>query len=273
MAPPEPSRPKAAGSLNLRILSALILAPVVLAAEYVGSPAFEILVFIAAGILAWEWGRMWRAEPWPAAPLVLGAALLGGCGAMAAGRLDAAVAVLGLGAALLTLMTRRPWFAAGTLYLGLPCVAVIWLRADAHFGFEIVIWIIAVVWASDIGAYCAGKAIGGPKLVPRVSPNKTWAGAAGGLAAAALVGAAVAVALEPVADPVTALLVSAFIGVTAQLGDFFESWIKRRLAVKDTGGLIPGHGGLLDRIDSLMAAAVATALMMAVSRSTLLPWT
>ncbi len=143
---------------------------------------------------------------------------------------------------------------AGLAYAGLAVLALASLRALPGVGRPAMIFLLAVVWSSDIGAYLAGRLIGGPKLAPRISPGKTWSGAAGGVAAVLAVGVAAA-ALWPVpAAPVVAA--AAVLGVAAQAGDLLESAVKRHFGVKDSGRLIPGHGGLLDRLDGLMAAGL-----------------
>jgi phosphatidate cytidylyltransferase len=141
-------------------------------------------------------------------------------------------------------------------------VALIWLRNDAPAGRDLVLWLVVSVWAVDIGAYVAGRLIGGPRLAPSVSPNKTWAGLAGGvgLAAATSAGFAGANGHPHLFGPAA---LGALLGCTAQAGDLAESWVKRRFGVKDTSGLIPGHGGLLDRVDGLLIVALVVALVTA----------
>jgi phosphatidate cytidylyltransferase len=273
MAPQEANVSRPTSTLAVRITSAVFLAPPVLAAIYFGSPAFEILIAVAAAILVWEWGHLWSPAMAKVSNIALGGFVLLACGLAAAGLIVSALAVLVLAAAGMFWIADRhgaAYFAI--LYLGLPCVALVWLRNDPGFGFEIVLWVFAIVWSSDIGAFAAGKTIGGPKLIPKISPNKTWAGLFGGLTAAAIVGTAVASFLAPTKQMLWVVLSSLLIGAVTQAGDLLESWIKRRVGVKDSGALIPGHGGLMDRIDGLMVAAVVTALMMALSRSSILPW-
>ena len=154
----------------------------------------------------------------------------------------------------------RRTLGAGVLYVGLPCVALIWLRGDGAAGRGNVLFLLLVVWASDIGAYAAGRLFGGPKLAPGISPGKTWTGALGGLASAMLVGEAAAQVIAG-ATLGRAAGIAACLGVAAQVGDLFESWIKRRFGVKDSGRLIPGHGGLLDRMDGVLAAAPLAAVL------------
>jgi phosphatidate cytidylyltransferase len=154
----------------------------------------------------------------------------------------------------------RP-LAFGIPYLGAGAVALVWLRQPAASGGANVIVLLLIVWASDIGAYAAGRAIGGPRLAPQISPGKTWSGAVGGLVAAAATGLIASAMLG--AGPVSwrpagfALL----IGLVGQVGDLFESQLKRHFGVKDSGHIIPGHGGLLDRLDAVLTAAPAAALL------------
>lgn len=148
---------------------------------------------------------------------------------------------------------------AGLLYVGIPCFAVLWLRERPAIGREAVLVLLALVWATDTGAYFAGRAIGGPKLAPRLSPNKTWSGALGGIVTAVAVGLGAA-AFTGLAGIGTAIWASAGLAVAAEAGDLIESTLKRRFGVKDMGRLIPGHGGVLDRLDSLLLAGPLGAL-------------
>ncbi len=160
---------------------------------------------------------------------------------------------------------RRPaaWLVpAGFAYI-LPAVAaLLWLRAPEPGGFGAVLFVLCVVWASDVGAYMVGRLVGGPKLAPAISPGKTWSGGFGGLVAAALVG--VAAGRLGQGDPRAAMLTATALGVVAQAGDLLESALKRHFGVKDSGTLIPGHGGLLDRLDAVLLAAPAAALVSAI---------
>ena len=167
---------------------------------------------------------------------------------------------------------RRPvWGVAGFLYIGMGALAMIWLRqGSADAGRANVLFVVLVVWASDIGAYTAGRIWGGPKLAPSLSPSKTWAGAIGGLVAAILIGQGAALLLTG-APWGRAAIVAGLLGVASQAGDLIESAVKRHFGVKDSGRLIPGHGGLLDRLDGLLAAAPAAAVLaMIVGRGGLL---
>ncbi len=236
----------------------MVMAPLALLAVWVGAPAFSLLAGVAGAVMVWEWERMCRGRfdlvgrgtavavfvaaviapevPWVSLAIVWTATLLG------AG------------------VSRSGWLAMGALYVGLPVVALVWLREAG--GAWTLIGLLGVVWATDTGAYAAGRTIGGPKLAPRVSPNKTWAGLLGGMTAAALVGGGGAFWLGLPSWPLLALF-AAVLAVVAQIGDLFESSVKRRFKVKDSSHIIPGHGGLLDRVDGLIAAAPVVALAVA----------
>ena len=156
------------------------------------------------------------------------------------------------------------WKLFGFVYCLLPAVSLLWIRERAEFqaigsGFDLLIWVFLVVWSTDIGAYFAGRAIGGPKLAPSISPNKTIAGLVGGVVAAGLIAGAWALAVEL---PGVLLWLAPPLAVAAQAGDLFESGLKRRAGVKDSGTWLPGHGGLLDRLDGLVPVAILTALLM-----------
>lgn len=259
-------------SLSTRIISAVVLAVPVIISVSVGSPLIEGIVIAAALVLLWEWCRL-CAETFPytvyvTLSVVITAAVL----TMALGHGIAAIAVLAGGAILIHLLTGgHVWLSVGTLYIGLPCVAVIWLRSDPLLGRETLFWLLALVWASDSGGYVFGRLIGGRKLAPVWSPNKTWAGFVGAAASAAVVGAVTALIIEsPSLWPLVG--VSALLGGATQLGDLFESWVKRHFGVKDTSGLIPGHGGLLDRVDGLLAASTLTAFIGLVGNGSILRW-
>lgn len=246
-----------------RSISAVVLGFPVLVAAYIGSPAFELMIALSAAILAREWFGLCGTGSPPIAGYAQAAVLWVAIAAVAASGMWQAIAVLILGTAVVLLVSKgQPWLSAGTLYLGLPCVALIWLRNDGADGRDIVFWLIIVVWAADTGAYVAGRLIGGPRLAPGISPNKTWAGLAGGvaLAAATSAGFAGANGQPHVFAPA---LVGAVMGLTAQGGDLAESWVKRKFGVKDTGALIPGHGGLLDRVDGLLMVVLVVALIAA----------
>jgi phosphatidate cytidylyltransferase len=154
------------------------------------------------------------------------------------------------------------WPVAGLAYLGVAMVALIWLREAG--GWLAVLWVLLVIWSSDIGAYLSGSLIGGPKLAPRLSPNKTWAGLIGGAVLAGVLAALFVLSAAPglvaFSSPVALFLIGFLLAVWSQLGDILESSLKRRFNVKDSGNLIPGHGGVLDRIDSLIFTVPVVAL-------------
>jgi phosphatidate cytidylyltransferase len=151
------------------------------------------------------------------------------------------------------------WAIGGFLYAGLSALALLWIRerAENGDGLWLVLWVLIVVWSVDIGAYFAGRAIGGPKLAPTISPGKTWAGFYGGIAAATLLGGAWVLYTQL---PHVLLLLAPLFGAAAQGGDLFESWMKRRARVKDSGRWLPGHGGVFDRVDGLLPVAILTAI-------------
>ena len=149
--------------------------------------------------------------------------------------------------------------ALGVPYAGLPALALLWLRSDVGFGLQATLYVLVVVWAMDIFALFGGRSIGGPKLWPRVSPNKTWAGLLSGAAASTIAGAAFA---KGVGGPVAALAATGLVlGLVSQAGDLAESALKRSYGVKDSSGLIPGHGGFLDRVDGVVAASIGAAII------------
>lgn len=153
------------------------------------------------------------------------------------------------------------WKAAGLLYVALPCASLIWLRNEPD-GLALSLFVFFIVCATDIGAFFAGRFAGGPKLAPRLSPNKTWAGLFGGMALAGIVGGTASHFTPYPATASNAMFLSMGFAVLAQLGDLFESWLKRRVGAKDSGRLIPGHGGLLDRVDGLIPTLPLFALLV-----------
>ena len=152
------------------------------------------------------------------------------------------------------------WMVGGFIYALLPALALLWLRDRAPQGLELVFWVFIVTWTTDIGAFFAGRAIGGPKLAPGISPNKTWAGLIGGMVSAGLAGWAW---VEYVMLPTSLIWLAPAFAAAAQGGDLFESWLKRRAGAKDSGNMLPGHGGILDRLDGLVMVATLTALFQA----------
>ena len=259
-----------------RVASALVLAPLVLAAVYAGGWVFFALVALTALISGREWERMVapRVSAAPgagSAPVVtvmslaamaavVAAAVLGGTLAGGVATLVCFLAVfmcagLGLAPGAKVSLPSRFWVAFGVPYFAAFLLSVIWLRRQPDpGGMMLIYYLLAVVWATDSGAYAAGRLIGGPRLAPGISPSKTWAGLIGGMISAVVVGWGLA-ALTGGHQPELAGGLGAALAVAAQAGDLFESAIKRRHKLKDSGDLIPGHGGLLDRIDGLLTAA------------------
>lgn len=153
------------------------------------------------------------------------------------------------------------WYVSGFIYSLVAAVALLWVRDRADSGLQLTFWLFAVVWSLDIGAYLAGRTIGGPKLAPTISPAKTWAGLYGGVAAATLIGG---LWVWFAYLPLILVVLAPLFAVVAQVGDLFESWMKRRAGVKDSGTWLPGHGGVFDRLDGLMPVAILTALAVLV---------
>jgi phosphatidate cytidylyltransferase len=256
--------------LRKRALSAAVLGPAALACIWLGAEAFTGMMALGVALLAWEWvhlcGRRIRVLPGMAVPVAVFAA--GALAVMNQPRI--ALGVLGLGflaawffahrmAETLTQPALR--LALGVLYIGLAGIALIELRHDTEAGRANVLFLFLIVWASDIGAYLAGRTLGGPKLWPAVSPNKTWSGAIGGLVAAILAGLGVAFWFSDSPLVLAVVAAAVILGVASQAGDLLESAIKRHFHVKDSSHLIPGHGGLLDRMDGMLAAAPVAALL------------
>jgi phosphatidate cytidylyltransferase len=260
-AAPAAAAEQGARNLLMRVIAALVLAPTVIAIAYAGGWLWIALATLAAIGLYVEWLTivgMARNRSVVASGIVA-LATAGLC--LAFGRLDFSLLVLGLGLVAVALLSprRRNWTATGFFYAGAAAIASVLVRLDPVWGFVALILILLVVWASDIGGYFAGRGIGGPKLWPRVSPKKTWAGAIGGFAASLVVAAGFAAFGVGKIGPL--LLLSAVLSIASQLGDLFESAVKRHFGVKDSSHIIPGHGGLLDRLDGFVAAVVLAAIL------------
>lgn len=251
-------------NLLLRVAAAMVLAPAALAIAYAGGWLWAALVTLASIGLFVEWlmivGVARERRVVAAGGVAL--AISGFC--LALGRIDASLGVLALGGVAVAWLSRerRLWAAAGYFYAAAAEAASVLVRLDQVWGFVALILILLVVWVTDIGGFFAGRGIGGPKLWPRVSPKKTWAGAIGGFAASLVVAAGfVAIGFARVEPPQVLklgpiLLLGAGLSIASQLGDLFESAVKRRFGVKDSSQLIPGHGGLLDRLDGFASAVI-----------------
>ena len=202
--------------LSTRIVSALVLGPLLLAAVWYGFPWIDFVAAIAAPLMVWEWSRLTRGLP----------------------------------------IART----LAIVYAMAAVLALLWMRHQPGSGRETVLWIVACVWAADTGAYFLGTIAGGAKLAPRISPSKTWSGLVGGMCWAAVISAAMGLVFQ-LGETITLALVGIGLAVVDQVGDLLESAAKRHAGVKDSSRLIPGHGGLLDRIDGLMACLVVVALV------------
>ncbi len=246
------------GDLGVRAVSGLAMIVIAIVTARHGGGLFLLLWFCAGVAVLHEWQRLAGGRA-PMLRLVLGALALGAATLAARENPGEALLIVLLAAAVTAAITGpdvRVWTAAGIVYAGLLVVAVASLRFSFPFGSRAIIWLFATVWSTDVFAYFGGRLIGGPKLWPRISPSKTWSGTLTGVAAGGLIGtfAAVRDLAEPTAlAPVFALSLTA--AVLSQAGDAFESAIKRHFGVKDSGHLIPGHGGVMDRLDGFIAAA------------------
>jgi phosphatidate cytidylyltransferase len=246
-------------NLLMRVVAALVLAPLALAIAYAGGWLWAVLVTLASIGLYVEWLTIVASrEMRVTAAGVVALVISGLC--LALGRIDAAFLVLVIGVAGVALFAteRRFWAVSGFLYAAAAEIASVLVRLDQIKGFAALILVLLVVWMTDIGGYFAGRGIGGPKLWPRVSPKKTWAGAIGGFAASLVI--AGGFALLGLGKTAPLLLLGAAFSIASQLGDLFESAVKRRFGVKDSSHIIPGHGGLLDRLDGFVAAIVLAAV-------------
>jgi phosphatidate cytidylyltransferase len=263
---PQPER----AGLATRLAAAAVLAPLTIAVAWIGGTVWIVSVTIVAVIALWEWSRM-----------VDGGRLSSAAGAVIAASVavpvgffwdirmaGAVVAICGGAALVIGSSARNPahglWMAAGAVYIAAAALALAWLRVGAASGLGAVLWLLVSVWASDALAYAAGRLIGGPRLAPRISPNKTWAGLGGAMLGAAAAGGLFGFVWTDGPGPVLLAIAGLVIGLVGQGGDLLESFSKRRFGTKDSGALIPGHGGVLDRIDALMAVTlVATFVYLA----------
>ena len=263
-------RPDQGAELAKRLVSGIVLAVLAVGTDLLGGWFFKGFVLLLALGVAWEWFEMTRsAGRWAACAAVVAVWFaLAWHGSIV---LALYCAVMGaVGTAMFALVRRGGegggWSAGGSLYATLPLAAMLWIHVGVG-GPLVILWLFAVVWFSDIGAFSVGRTIGGPKLAPAISPSKTWSGALGGPASSALFGATLAPFLLDSSMGGGALMAT-LVGIAAQIGDLFESWVKRRWKTKDSGRLIPGHGGIMDRLDSLATAAPVFALIVMVSLAT-----
>jgi phosphatidate cytidylyltransferase len=255
--------------LVLRINSALVLVALTLALTYAGTQTFAALILFAATLMSWEWGRVVRGTGIDGIFAIQSAAIIGAGYFTLKHHSAAAVAIIFVATWLVFRLHQRlehrsdPWWsAAGVYYAGLPAIALIAIRQDPDYGFHAILYLFLVVWSADTGAFFTGKLIGGPKLAPKISPNKTWSGFIGGAAFACIAGVLFAAWFGHTSIPTVAAL-SVVLALISQGGDLGESFIKRFFGVKDSSGLIPGHGGVLDRLDGLVFAAIGAGLIAA----------
>jgi phosphatidate cytidylyltransferase len=296
MAPPaeRPSSDRAGGPTNLqkRILSAAVLLPLVIAAIHFGHPFFAAVIAVFGGTAAWEWARVAASVrpdqgtisvPNPPKGLWSSVSVLSGLAVVAVVQfiafpsareviVVAAVGLIWLGLTCLSFDWHRiGWSVPGIVYVAAAAAALVVLRGDPQWGRATLVWIIALVVAADTGGYLVGRTVGGPKLAPRISPNKTWSGLGGAVAGAALAGLCTAFILNHT-NVWMLTLISAVLGLLEQGGDLVESAFKRHFGVKDTSQIIPGHGGVLDRVDGLLAVAVAVLVINLWAGGSVLAW-
>ena len=261
--PPVPGPPELKPKntdLITRTISAVAMIFIAAVALYLGGTAFWLLLAIGAVGMQHEWAALVNRPKHRKlamltlfVPISILSPFADGPGFLALGMIVGAAAFVGV-------VDRSFALASGLLYAGLPVLGLLYLRGDEN-GLTITFWAMALVWATDIGAYFAGRTIGGPKLAPVVSPNKTWAGLIGGMSAALMLGFAMHIIVNL---PLFLALASPVLATLAQCGDLLESGMKRRAGLKDSGTLIPGHGGILDRVDGLVPVAIVTGLTVAI---------
>ena len=254
-----------ASPMRARVLSALVLAPAAFACLWFGTPWFELLVAVVTLAMAWEWRRICGGGAFGAPGVALVLTVAAAIVLAGIGRTGVAVGVVAIGAAVTAALARTErgmgWSALGAVAVGLPAIALVWLRGeDARL--DLVLWLAVAIAATDIAAFFVGRAIGGPRLAPVISPKKTWAGLLGGMAAAASWSVAFGL-WAGWTGPLRLALFGAGLAVIAQIGDLSVSVVKRHFGVKDASQLIPGHGGMLDRADGYVLAAPLVALLVA----------
>lgn len=248
-------------NLQLRVISAAVLVAVVLVAAWAGGIWFSLLAIIIGAAILYEWlamttslgTQMMRIE------LAIGYAVVAVL--LLSGLSHFGLIAATFGGALMVLIhagfsRSALWPVGGLVYASLSAIALAQVRGSDPAGLHALLFLFAIVWATDIMAYFVGRALGGPKLAPSISPGKTWSGALGGALFAAIAGLAVAANFQPTMATVAIVAAALLLSAVSQVGDLFESSIKRRFGVKDSGNLIPGHGGVMDRVDGLVAAAV-----------------
>lgn len=243
-----------ASSLMKRLITALILVPMTIIVLYVGAPYVQILALVAGGMMAWEWAHMVPNK----GSDVYGIAYALSVGVAITFNIPLGVALVILGAAVLVWLkakgeVRRNLLTLGVLYISIGIGSVVWLYDQV--GFVDTMWFLLMVWGVDTGGYLVGSTLKGPKLAPKISPNKTWSGLIGGVLLSVLVSIVYSHVFGNPEHVVFYAVLGGIIAVVAQVGDLVESYIKRSLGIKDASNLIPGHGGVFDRVDGLIFAA------------------
>lgn len=261
-------------NLGIRVASGTVLVPTVLAAVWVGGWAMVLLVSVAAGLLAREWAVMSAERGRKRVMTVVALGVIVPLVAAHYGEMVLAWGLAALGAVIAALaakgaVERRADAAYGVIYIAPPSIALVWLRATADDGAAWTLLLFMTTWFADIGAYAVGNIMKGPKLWPRFSPNKTWSGLFGGLVCGTLAAVAVWEFSNIAITAGAAVLLGLLAALATMGGDLWESALKRRFGVKDSGDLIPGHGGLLDRVDGLLFAVLVVSLARLVA---LLGW-
>ena len=248
-------------NLQTRIISALVLGAVVLVDTYFGGIAFRVLAVVMGEAVFVEWRAITGQRSGGVINRVAELLLVLSFALLVAGMpplfVFGAIAVAALaGVISASIGTASRWLPIGILYAAIPAASLAFLRGDNASGLLTVLILFGLVWSTDIFAYFVGRAIGGPKLAPGISPNKTWSGAIGGAAAAVAIGTMIAFHNGHAGNPLLPFIIL-LISIASQCGDLFESWVKRKFGVKDSGTMIPGHGGMMDRVDGLAVAATA----------------
>lgn len=266
--PPQGPAPRGRVGKDLlpRLISGVVMAGVALGLTWAGFLPFAAMILLVSCIVAWEWGRVVRGVEFDATMAAHVAAVVAAVALVTMDLVGLALLALLIGAILVALLAmghHAAVSALGVAFAGLPAVALIWLRADPNFGLLAVLYVMVIVVVTDTAAYFSGRLIGGPRLWPRISPNKTWAGLAGAVIASAVAGFLYAQAVTG-AHPERLALLGGIVAVVAQAGDLAESALKRRFGAKDASNIIPGHGGVMDRIDGLVTASVFAAIFAAI---------
>lgn len=251
-----------ARNLWLRVASAAVLAPLAVGAAWLGGLPFTVFWTVAAVAVWWEWVGLVRPSGRHVVLATGASALLLEAVLFEAGNFTGVAIIFALGtlAAIVTAGRHALLIGGGMLYASAVLIAPVVLRSDPALGLAAIVFLFAVVWGTDIGGYFAGRGFGGPKLAPAISPKKTWSGAIGGTIIAISAAFAVASAFSvPLSGQI--VLVALCLSIGSQSGDLFESWLKRKFNAKDSSGLIPGHGGVMDRLDGFVIAAALAALL------------